>query len=152
MRILFISNHYPPYEVGGYEQLCRDVADRLAARGHAIRVLTTTFGLERSLHTNDESIQRVLRFVPDYDAKLSAGLLVIGSEVGGQIEMMQHGQNALTYPAGNAVALANEIEVALNDPALRARLARAGQALILERFTLQRMVADFEAWLNDLTV
>ena len=74
MRILFISNHYPPYEVGGYEQLCRDVADRLAARGHAIRVLTTTFGLERGLHTNDEAIQRVLRFVPDYDAKLSAGL------------------------------------------------------------------------------
>ncbi len=74
MRILFISNHYPPYEVGGYEQLCRDVADRLAARGHAIRVLTTTFGLERGLHTNDGSIQRVLRFVPDYNAKLSAGL------------------------------------------------------------------------------
>jgi len=74
MRILFISNHYPPYEVGGYEQLCRDVADRLAARGHSIRVLTTTFGIERGLHTADESIQRVLRFVPDYNAKLSAGL------------------------------------------------------------------------------
>lgn len=74
MRILFISNHYPPYEVGGYEQLCRDVADRLAARGHAIRVLTTTFGVERGLHTDDASVQRVLRFVPDYNAKLSAGL------------------------------------------------------------------------------
>lgn len=83
---------------------------------------------------------------------MAAGLLVIGSEVGGQIEMMHHRQNALTYPAGNAVALANEIEVALNDPALRVRLARAGQDMILERFTLQRMVTDFEAWLNDLTV
>ena len=83
---------------------------------------------------------------------MAAGLLVIGSEVGGQIEMMQHEQNALTYPAGNAVALANEIEVALNDPALRVRLARAGHDMILESFTLQRMVTDFEAWLNDLTV
>ena len=74
MRILFISNHYPPYEVGGYEQLCRDVAEQLAARGHAIRVLTTTFGVERGLHIDDASIQRVLRFVPDYNARLSAGL------------------------------------------------------------------------------
>ncbi|MBI5568279.1 MAG: glycosyltransferase family 4 protein [Chloroflexi bacterium] len=74
MKILFISNYYPPYEVGGYEQLCRDVADRLAARGHSIRVLTTTFGLERGLHTADASIQRGLRFVPDYNARLSAGL------------------------------------------------------------------------------
>jgi glycosyltransferase involved in cell wall biosynthesis len=82
---------------------------------------------------------------------MAAGLLVIGSEVGGQIEMMQHGQNALTYPAGDAAALANAIELAFNDPALRTRLAHAGQQLVLERFTLQRMVADFEAWLDDLT-
>jgi glycogen(starch) synthase len=74
MKILFISNHYPPYEVGGYEQLCRDVADRLAARGHSIRVLTTTFGVERGLPSDDDAIQRVLRFVPDYKAKLNAGL------------------------------------------------------------------------------
>ncbi len=74
MKILFISNHYPPYEVGGYEQLCRDVANRLVTRGHQIRVLTTTFGLKRGLHPDDPMIQRVLRFVPDYEAKLSAGL------------------------------------------------------------------------------
>ncbi|MBI5568278.1 MAG: glycosyltransferase family 4 protein [Chloroflexi bacterium] len=83
---------------------------------------------------------------------MAARLLVIGSEVGGQIEMMQHGQNALTYQAGDASALANVIELAFNDPARRARLAQAGQHMILERFTLQRMVTDFEAWLNDLTV
>ena len=33
MRILIITNYYPPWEVGGYEQLCRDVAVRLADRG-----------------------------------------------------------------------------------------------------------------------
>ena len=82
---------------------------------------------------------------------MAAGLLVIGSEVGGQVEMMHHGQNAFTYPAGDAAALADQIEVALCEPDLRARLARAGQQLILERFTLQRMVGDFETWLSDLT-
>lgn len=74
MKILFISNYYPPYEVGGYEQLCRDVVDRLATRGHQIQVLTASYGTERGLHTDDPSIQRILRLVPDYHAKLSAGL------------------------------------------------------------------------------
>ncbi len=81
---------------------------------------------------------------------MAAGVLVIGSEVGGQVEMMRHGQNALTYPAGDASALANAIELALNDPDLRTRLTRSGQQLVLERFTLQRMVEDFEAWLDAL--
>ncbi len=29
LRLLFVSNYYPPYEIGGYEQLCRDVAEAL---------------------------------------------------------------------------------------------------------------------------
>ncbi len=72
-------------------------------------------------------------------------------EVSAWIEAEMRRLDPEAYPAGNAVALANEIEVALNDPVLRARLARAGQELILQRFTLQRMAADFEAWVNDLT-
>jgi len=41
MRILIISNYYPPLEIGGWEQLTRDVAHRLRERGHAVRVLTS---------------------------------------------------------------------------------------------------------------
>ncbi len=44
MRILILSNLYPPNVIGGYERLCFDVAEGLAARGHAITVLTSTFG------------------------------------------------------------------------------------------------------------
>ncbi|MDW8319667.1 MAG: glycosyltransferase family 4 protein, partial [Anaerolineae bacterium] len=43
MRILFIANYYPPSRYGwGYMQLCEEVADGLAARGHEIAVLTST--------------------------------------------------------------------------------------------------------------
>lgn len=45
MRILILTNLFPPHYVGGYELGCKEVADRLAARGHAVRVLTSTFGL-----------------------------------------------------------------------------------------------------------
>ena len=41
MRLLFLSNFYPPHGEGGYEQLCREVAHRMAGRGHAVMVLTS---------------------------------------------------------------------------------------------------------------
>ncbi len=43
MRILVISNLYPPYYVGGYELGCRDVVEGLKARGHDVKVLTSTY-------------------------------------------------------------------------------------------------------------
>ncbi|WP_228493860.1 MULTISPECIES: glycosyltransferase family 4 protein [unclassified Rathayibacter] len=41
MRLLFISNLYPPQVLGGYEMTCARVAEAMAARGHAVRVLTS---------------------------------------------------------------------------------------------------------------
>lgn len=41
MRILVITNLYPPHAIGGYEERCRRVVDGLRARGHTVRVLTS---------------------------------------------------------------------------------------------------------------
>jgi glycosyltransferase involved in cell wall biosynthesis len=41
MRILFVSNLFPPYARGGYEQWCEEVALALAARGHTLAILTS---------------------------------------------------------------------------------------------------------------
>jgi glycosyltransferase involved in cell wall biosynthesis len=44
VKILFINNYYSPCKFGGgYRQLCEEVADGLAARGHTIAVLTSTY-------------------------------------------------------------------------------------------------------------
>jgi glycosyltransferase involved in cell wall biosynthesis len=43
MRILIVSNYYPPLEIGGWEQLTYDVAQRLIDRGHVISVLTSNY-------------------------------------------------------------------------------------------------------------
>jgi len=45
MRILVISNFYPPHYVGGYELACKDVVDGLRKRGHEVFVLTSTYGV-----------------------------------------------------------------------------------------------------------
>ena len=41
MRILFITNFYPPLGQGGYEEWCAEAADRLRQRGHEVVVLTS---------------------------------------------------------------------------------------------------------------
>ncbi len=48
MRVLVLSNLYPPNVIGGYERLCFEVAEGLAARGHEITVLTSRFGTNRA--------------------------------------------------------------------------------------------------------
>ena len=45
MRVLLISSLYPPHHIGGYELGCRDVAEGLKARGHQVKVLTSTYGV-----------------------------------------------------------------------------------------------------------
>jgi glycosyltransferase involved in cell wall biosynthesis len=45
VKILVVSNLYPPHAIGGYEERCRQIIDRLRARGHDVRVLTSTHGV-----------------------------------------------------------------------------------------------------------
>lgn len=75
MRLLFLSNFYPPASRGGYEQWCQEVADGLRSRGHDALVLTSTHGhsnlqspdpawVRRELHLEMEfaSLRNALRF------------------------------------------------------------------------------------------
>lgn len=48
MRILIVSNFYPPHHIGGYEMGCKEAADGLRARGHEVCVLTSSYGLEEA--------------------------------------------------------------------------------------------------------
>lgn len=59
MRLLFISDRYPPHLVGGYEVLCHDIVTRLARRGHECLVVASNYrakgpeqeaGVRRVLH------------------------------------------------------------------------------------------------------
>jgi glycogen synthase len=47
MRVLFISDRYPPHYDGGYEIACHAVAERMRERGHDVRVLTSTYRIGR---------------------------------------------------------------------------------------------------------
>jgi glycogen(starch) synthase len=45
MKILIVTNMYPPYYVGGYEVRCKQVAEALQRFGYELKVLTSVYGL-----------------------------------------------------------------------------------------------------------
>lgn len=46
MRILVVSNYYPPHFIGGYELGCHEAVLSLRARGHDVAVLSSTYKLD----------------------------------------------------------------------------------------------------------
>jgi glycosyltransferase involved in cell wall biosynthesis len=59
LKILTISNLYPPYGIGGYELACAEIVDAFRQRGHQITVLTSWRGLQRP--KVEQSVLRLLR-------------------------------------------------------------------------------------------
>ena len=64
MRILFLSNFFPPARPGGYTQWCHEVAEHLAERDHTIGVLTSRYEIEKA-PANEQNIYRLLHLEGD---------------------------------------------------------------------------------------
>jgi glycosyltransferase involved in cell wall biosynthesis len=76
---------------------------------------------------------------------MAAGLVVIGTTTGGTGEVLVDGETGLTYPAGDAERLAEQIRRLVDDAILRRRLAESGCRTVRQNFTLGRMVDELEA-------
>ncbi len=64
MKILIVSNLFPPIVFGGYEILCRQVVEELKRRGHEVSVLTSDFMAE-SVSTV-EGVSRTLKLTTNF--------------------------------------------------------------------------------------
>ena len=71
---------------------------------------------------------------------MAVGTAVVVTDAGGLPEVVGSGKAGLVVPADDAAALAGGIVRALNDPDLRARMARAGRDRAVERFTPEGMI------------
>lgn len=83
------------------------------------------------------------------EAMLSARPIV-ASDVPGPREVVQPGQTGLLVPEGDADALAAAIARLAEDPALARRLAVAGRELAIQRFSAQRMAAEYERLADEM--
>lgn len=63
MKIVFISNLYPPLYLGGYELRCYEIAQGLRERGHQVSVVTSTYGVDAPQSEGD--VHRALRRIYD---------------------------------------------------------------------------------------
>jgi glycosyltransferase involved in cell wall biosynthesis len=80
---------------------------------------------------------------------MASGLPVIGTTTGGSIELFRHRENALTYQAGDANALAEQILALDREPELRAALAAKGHLEVREKFNEPRIISQTEDYLRE---
>lgn len=79
---------------------------------------------------------------------MGCGLPVIGARTSGAEELLRHGENALTYPAGDASELAARIQELLISPALRYQMAESAQQEVLAKFNDTRVIDQVENFLT----
>ncbi len=82
---------------------------------------------------------------------MMAGLVVIGSDVGGSREIFQHYDKELLFQPEDAEGLANRITRVLSDPELCRHLIDSGRRLAFERFTIHQMTNGIENFLADVS-
>jgi glycosyltransferase involved in cell wall biosynthesis len=62
VRILVVTNMYPPHSLGGYEQTCRDAIHRWRSHGHQVEILTTTTRMPGVTGDLDPAVHRDLEW------------------------------------------------------------------------------------------
>lgn len=76
---------------------------------------------------------------------MAAGLAVVATRVGGVPEVVLDGETGLLSPAGDDDGLAGQVLRLAGDPALRARMGRAGLDRAHAAFSEDRMVGEYDA-------
>jgi N-acetyl-alpha-D-glucosaminyl L-malate synthase BshA len=71
---------------------------------------------------------------------------VVASRVGGLPEVIEHGVSGFLHAPGDLDGMAASAVSLLTDPALQARIARAGSARVRELFCVERIVPMYEAF------
>lgn len=61
MKILALTNLYPPHYLGGYELICHMVVNELRARGHQVQILTSNHHIPGKAFDSEPGIERTLQ-------------------------------------------------------------------------------------------
>jgi N-acetyl-alpha-D-glucosaminyl L-malate synthase BshA len=69
----------------------------------------------------------------------------VSTAVGGIPELVENDVSGILVPAGDAAALARNVELLIQNPARRAAMGQAAQAIARERFSAEAIVPQYEA-------
>jgi glycosyltransferase involved in cell wall biosynthesis len=140
----------PPYVLrigGGIERGCNDYASalRAGANGLPIEWLGEVTDVA-AFHHQLDAFAMISEPAGCPNASLeaiAAGLPVIATDFGGASEQVIDGVTGRLVPARNPEALAAALVEFATQPDLRRKLSLAGNQLIRQRFSLERMIADY---------
>lgn len=76
---------------------------------------------------------------------------VIGSDVVGTSELIDHNETGLLFPYGDVQQLSQQLAVLWQDAALRQRLTRSAAARVREQYSIEHYVSGVEALLEKMT-
>lgn len=74
-----------------------------------------------------------------------SSLPMVVTDVGGNAEAVLHGETGLVVPARNPAALGDALLRICSDPEQRARMGHAGRQRVLDHFSMEACVANYEA-------
>lgn len=74
-----------------------------------------------------------------------SSLPMVVTDVGGNAEAVQHGQTGLVVPVRDPVALGEALLQLCHNPDQRGRMGTAGRQRVLEHFSMEACVANYEA-------
>jgi glycosyltransferase involved in cell wall biosynthesis len=80
---------------------------------------------------------------------MAAGKPVVGTALGGTIEIIEDGVTGFLVPPNNPQALADKIELLIRDPELRRRMGEAGRARASEKFSEQHFGEEIQQLLSE---
>ena len=81
---------------------------------------------------------------------MSVGLPVVSTRVGSIHESVQDGKTGFLDEPGDAAALAQHWEQLLRDPQSAQRMGEAGRERVVSQWSLQRMVAGYEDFIEEI--
>jgi glycosyltransferase involved in cell wall biosynthesis len=91
VRVLALTNMYPPHSYGGYELSCSDVLRRFGEKGHDVAVLTTTVrkpGVDDAHHEPSDRVRRdLLMYWDDH--------VLVSPAIHRRVAMERHNRNVL---------------------------------------------------------
>jgi glycogen(starch) synthase len=78
VKILVLTNLYPPHHFGGYELRCKQVVDYLVERGHEVEILTSVCDDRKcKLHPNEKHVYRELHNIHKVNTRYMKAITII---------------------------------------------------------------------------
>ena len=118
----------------------------------AVRLLGTVDDVPSLLAASDVGLlSSVSEGIPLFLIEaMASGVPVVATRVGGIPEVVDHEQQGLLVPSGDAEALAAALGRLRSDAELRTALAEAGPQRARDRFSLEAMLAAYSELYDDL--